>query len=65
MTTKKKTGSSTATVMAKLGDGDWTPYSDDDLEKARKRAAAKKISIDVRPLTDVEKTAKPRSKPGV
>lgn len=62
---KKKAGSSAATVMVKLGDKDWAPHSDEHLEKARKQAEAKKLPILVRPLTEAEKAAKPRSNPGV
>lgn len=57
---KKKTNSQVASVMVRLGSGDWTPSSDEHLEKARKHAAAKKVSIDVRPLNEIEKAAKLR-----
>lgn len=62
---KKKPSSSSASVMVKLGDNNWAPHSDDQLVKARKQAEAKKIPIQVRPFTEAEKAAKPRSTPGV
>lgn len=58
---KKKASSSAATVMVKLGDNDWAPHSDEHLAQARKRAESKKLPIQVRPLTEAEKAAKPRS----
>jgi hypothetical protein len=61
MTTKKKGNSESATVMVRLAGGEWVPGSDEHLEKARKHAAAKKLAIDVRPLTEAEKAAKPRA----
>lgn len=55
MTAKK---SQSASVMVKLGSGEWTPGTDAHLEAARKHAAAKKVSIDARPLTETEKALK-------
>lgn len=69
MTTKK---SHAATVMVKLGESDWTPCCEADMERARAKStkagqrSAKGVPttdvlpIHVRPLSETERDNKPR-----
>lgn len=65
--TTKKSCTKPANAMVKLGDSDWTPCCESDVERARAKSAkagqvkgVDKLQVNVRALSEVERANKPK-----